>query len=155
MIGWRVGRYALLAEVIVCFGPLAVFLLIGAATLPLSLPEFVSALFTPPQAGHDDVPLWALAAPIVAVIGGGCGLFALLAVVQALYAQRQTLAYPRNAVLAMMIAGWVTLLAIGVFGSTDAEHAGSRLLFFWLPMLSSVHILFLARRLLFGTPKPI
>jgi hypothetical protein len=122
----------------------------GVTTLPFSFATVVSQLLDFSSAAAEDVPLWVLAAPVILVLGGGCGLFALLAVVQALVSGSTKLAYPRAAVLVMTIFGLMTLLALGAFGSRSTQYADSWLFFFWLPLLSSLHILFLGRNLLFG-----
>lgn len=145
----RATRYMLLVEALICFGPLTAFYLMGVATLPFSFAAIISELLTFYRSGVDDVPAWARLVPIILVLGGACGLFALLAVLQALFAERSQLAYPRTAVIVMMIFGLMTLLLLAGLGGESVELVGSGLFFFWLPLLSSLHILFLARNILF------
>ena len=141
-------RYLLLVEVLICFGPLTAIFAMGLSTLPLSLGTLIAQLLPFSTPRPDNIPLWALLAPIFLVVGGGCGLFALLAVLQALWTGRTQLAYSRRAVIAMMALGLATLLALGGVASMGEELARSGWFFFWLPLVGSVHIAFLARHLL-------
>jgi hypothetical protein len=139
----------LLAEVLICFGPLAAIFAMGLPSLPLSLGTLIAQLLPFPTPRPGNVSLWALLAPTFFIVGGGCGLFALLTVLQALWTGRTQLAYSRRAVIAMMALGLAMLLALGGVASMGEQLARSGWFFFWLPLFGSVHIAFLARNLLF------
>lgn len=142
-------RYLLLAEVLICFGPLTAIFAMGLPTVPLSLGTLIAQLLPFPTPRPGNVSLWALLAPVFFVVGGGCGLFALLAVLQALWTGRTQLAYSRRAVIPMLALGLITLLAVGSLAIIGGELAGPAWFFFWLPLFGSAHIAFLARNLLF------
>lgn len=142
-------RYLLLAEVLICFGPLTAIFAMGLPTLPYSLGTLIAELLSFSTPRPDDISLQELLAPVFLVVGGGCGLFALLAVLQALWTGRAQLAYSRRAVITMMALGLATLLALGGVASMGEELASSGWFFFWLPLFCSLHVVFLARNLLF------
>lgn len=125
----EMAKYLLLAEILLCFGPLTLFLLIA----PLLLPVQFYVLATEPL--HWEGPFLVMGS----IVGGIAGITALLLVVSKLLTQKR-IDRPLP-VLAAVTLGVTAVVGMGVGEGTPA------LIFQGLPLAATAHILYLSRRL--------
>jgi hypothetical protein len=129
-------KAVLVAEVVICFGPAAALLLLGALMVPLQLRAFVAEPVL--SAGPVQV--------ILLVIAGFIGLGALLFLLQKLF-RDDTIERPIP-VLAAVLLGTAALLPI-VMGDSALMRMVAL-----LPLVATAHILFLSRHLFWPLVKP-
>jgi hypothetical protein len=122
-------KVLLVLELFVCFSPAVVLLLLGLIFLPMS---FVMA----PRLENLD--------GLAMVVGGLCGVVGIAVIVAALMSGKSP-RLPTRFVLVLAGLGGASLLPL-VVGSVDSF--GWRLLGL-LPILAGVHVIYLARSLLF------
>jgi hypothetical protein len=129
----RANLKVLLAlELFVCFAPAAVMLFLGLVFLP------VSFIMEPRLDNLDGLAM---------VVGGACGMVGIFVVAAAFMSGRKPqLSTPVILILAAM--GFASLLPL-VIGSVDSFRWR---LFGLLPIAAGVHVIYLARSLLFTAP---
>jgi hypothetical protein len=123
-------KVLLMLELFVCFAPAVVMLFLGLIFLPVS---FVMD----PRLGNLD--------GLAMIVGGLCGVIGISVVVAALMSGKKPQLSTR-VILVLAAMGFASLLPL-VVGSVDSF--GWRL-FGLLPILAGVHVIYLARSLLFG-----
>ena len=122
-------KVLLILELFVCFAPAVVLLFLGLLIIPVSF-------LMEPRLETLDGPAM--------VIGGLCGMVGISVVVSALMSgTKPRLSTPVVLVLAAM--GFVSLLPLAI-GSVDSFRWR---VFGWLPILAGLHVIYLARSLLF------
>jgi hypothetical protein len=129
----RLSRVLLTIEVIVCFAPLLLMLVVGALLIPMQV------------LGISDEPLiWQGPATLIgSVVCGVIGLFTLIFVLANLFLGRSSIDKP--ALICTGVAlGALPIVPIAVFGDSLPWR-----LFGVLPLAATAHILFLGRRMIF------
>jgi hypothetical protein len=129
-------KRALVAEAVICFGPVALLLLIGVSLVPLQ----IWALRAEPLLSEGPVQV------ILLVIAGFTGLGALFLVLRKLLGDG-TIKRPIP-MLAAVLLGAAPLLPIAMGDSTLMRVVAL------LPLVATVHILFLSRHLFWPLVKP-
>ncbi|WP_036127941.1 hypothetical protein [Marinobacter nitratireducens] len=127
-------KILLLAEVVICFGPAFIILLMGLVVIPVALESLVN--------GHmAGVYLLAM------LLGGWLGMAALISlVIKILEPDSRTLS-PRKILLFMSFG----ILAVSGFLVMAGEGGGSwQLGIASLPLAASVHLIYLGRNYVFG-----
>ncbi len=125
-------RTLLLIEMVVCFGPMTVMLMIGTLLVPIQ----VIALFAEPL-------LWEGPAEVIGlVLCGSIGLVTLLLLLDKIFDKTATVRRPWL-VLAGAIVGMLALIE-----PLTSPSVGWRILAA-MPLVAGLHVLFLGRRLLF------
>jgi hypothetical protein len=127
-----VFRTLLLIEVVVCFGPMTVMLLVGALLVPIQ----VIALFIEPL-------LWEGPAEVIGmVLSGSVGLMTLLFLLDKLFDEMATVKRPWL-VLAGAVIGMIPLVEPLTSPTVAWQILAA------MPIAAGLHVLFLSRRLLF------
>jgi hypothetical protein len=127
-------KVLLVLELFVCFAPAVVMLLLGLIFLP------VSFAMAPRLENLDGLAM---------VVGGVFGIIGIFVVVAALMSDKKPQLSTR-VILILVAMGFASLLPL-VIGSVDS--------FRWrliglLPIVAGVHVIYLARPLLFTAPPP-
>jgi len=124
-------KVLLILELIVCFGPVVALLVLGLLIIPV-------AFVMDPRASNLDA--------VAMIVGGLCGLVGVFAVVRTLMSgKRSRISTPVIIVLAAF--GFASLIPI-VVGSV---HSQWWRLIGLLPILASLHMIYLARAQLFSS----
>ena len=124
-------KLLLLVEAIVCFGPAAIFLPIGVMMVPMQIAELIAH----PQHWRDQ--LWFFGLVICGVVGIGALCFVLAKLWDNSRIERPLL---------VLVATALGLVGLVSYAGGIPDSAGLALVLA-LPMLSTAHILFLARHL--------
>jgi hypothetical protein len=136
------------AEVVLCFGPLAVMLWVGVLASPIWI-RLLFSLTTSPVRVHDPGNMGLIAAVLLltVVLTGICGIIGLIRVLLLVVTDPSN---PKGTRLTLwLFAAGVVALALYDFWVPWPEGIVGVLVFYLLPGASSVHLLYLARRALF------
>ena len=125
----------LVLEVLVCFGPMTLLLLIGALLVPM---QIVGLFYEP----HWKDAVWAIGQ----VLSGAVGLATLVYLLGKLLDGAETVDRPLL-VLAGAIVGVLPLLEPITSTTLAWRILGA------MPVVSGIHIVFLSRRMLFGARR--
>ena len=126
-------KVLLVLELFVCFAPAVVMLFLGLIFLP------VSFIMEPRLDNLDGLAM---------VVGGICGIVGIFVVVAALMSGKKPELSTR-VILILAAMGFASLLPL-VIGSVDSIRWR---LFGLLPIAAGVHVIYLARSLLFAAPS--
>ena len=141
----------LIIELLVCFGPAVLVLMLGSFMLPTWVIMFGGHLNGTVVPSNNDAGLpWDLILPIAVVVLGLVGMIGLLRVAALVLLARRSAAN-RIFTLFCVAAGIASLVLFnGMMEGIDPREAflGS-MVFAILPAIGSVHFVFLARRALF------
>ena len=132
----QVSKLLLLLEVLVCYGPAVCYLAIGLAFVPFWLLSALTGEF-------------AALTLLLMVVGGVCGIIALVAlVIKLLNPRMAVISAGKIRILSMfgMVASVAILLQTG---SLDRLYQAETLVFL-LPVVASVHIIYLGRNYYFS-----
>ena len=125
-------RTLLLVEIVVCFGPMTVMLMMGALLIPVQ----VIALFAEPLLWEGPVEV------IGMVLSGAVGLVTLLFLLDKLFDETAAVKRPWL-VFAGAIIGMLSLIEPLTSSMVAWRILGA------MPIAAGLHVLFLSRRLLF------
>jgi hypothetical protein len=143
----RPTRNLLLFELLVCFAPAVVFLVIGVLMLPIWVGMLGAAIFRVEyRSAISGIEGIALVASILAVVGGIIGLVGLLRVIRLLLKPDAPPVVTSRTRLYVFVGIATPVLMAIVFFWRDIRP----LVFLSvLPIAASLHIVFLARKALF------
>jgi hypothetical protein len=125
-------RTLLLVEVVVCFGPMTVMLMMGALLVPIQ----VVALFIEPL-------LWEGPAEVIGmVVCGSIGLITMLFLLDTVFEETATVKRP------WLVFAGASMGVISLVEPLTSPTVAWRVLGA-MPIIAGMHVLFLSRRLLF------
>jgi hypothetical protein len=129
----RLSRVLLTVEVIVCFAPMLLLLVVGALLIPMQIVGI----------GYEPL-IWRGPATLIgSVVCGVIGLWALLLVLSNLFLGRNSINRP-GFICTGIAVGALPIVPIALFGdSSPWRFVGA------LPLAATAHILFLGRRMIF------
>jgi hypothetical protein len=126
-------RVLLAVEVLVCFGPMTVMLLLGALLIPIQ----IAALL------HEPL-LWDGPVQVIGSVLCGCiGLVSLIVLLRTLFGDSRPIRRPALVLVGAAI-GAIPLLDVVTSPIVVWRVVGA------MPLLSAAHIIFMSRRMLFG-----
>lgn len=130
-------------EVVYCFGPLAILLLLGLMMVPIQIAYLLNQ--PPPLHWEPSISV------IAAVAFGSWGLVALLVVLSHLYQDSKKIGSPG------FVIGGITLgvLAVAMFNAISLPEYGVAKIVGLIPLLCTAHIVYLSRRFLLHSLYPI
>jgi hypothetical protein len=131
----RVAKAALLLEVVLCFGPASLLLLLGLVLLPGQI-YFLAT-------GEAEAFSGALQVMLL-VLAGICGLVALCRTLSWLLFESRSSLRPQMTLVLMCIGIAPVLLYVFTGGGIFWWAGGA------LPLVGAVHVAYLARKYLFG-----
>jgi hypothetical protein len=133
----RLHKALLVLEVLVCFGPMCMMLALGALLIPIQLVALV-----------DEPPLWEGPVEVIgSVLCGAVGLATLVYVLGKLVdVPNQNIARPLL-VLAGALIGVVPLIDVVTSPELVWRILGA------MPIAAGLHVLFLARKMLFAARR--
>ena len=148
----KLSRNLLLFELVICFAPAVAFLAIGIVMLPIWVGMLGAAIFKAEYrnaiAGIEGV---AVVASILAVVGGIIGLVGLLRVMRLLLKPDAPATVTARTRLYVLIGVATPILLAIVFFWRDIWPM---VFVSGLPILASLHIVYLARKALFPNEAP-
>ena len=145
----RVSSTLLWIEAVICFGPLALVLLLGALMFPVWIAMLAVALSNAVvgvpvlDAGGGGSP-WPVVAPMSFVVSGLVGLAGLFRVLLALTQHEHP--RPSAGTAVMVLVGLVGLVALNLYDTPSSTAA--LLVYVLLPGIGSLHFIYLARAIL-------
>jgi hypothetical protein len=141
----------LVLEAIICFGPLALILLLGTLVFPVWITTIVNYFSGTLEVWEPDGHLpWAAIWPTLVVISGYVGMIGLFLVLRALISGIDQ-AVGGLAALVMVFIGIAGLILfnIQVGGIDPRDDLVAALVYWMLPAIGSAHLLYIARNYLF------
>lgn len=141
-------------EAVICFGPLAFVVLLGAFIFPFWIMTLVAAMIgTGPWVDGAGRTMWDFVRSMSFVSAGIVGLIGLVRVLLVLSRNDHP---PRRstATVAMVLIGLLALVSFHFYRGHVGRNLTSFLVYFLLPGVGSVHLLYLARGLWLPSQKP-
>jgi hypothetical protein len=146
------SKILLFFEMLVCFAPAVAFLAMGIFMLPIWVGMLGAAIFKAEyRSAMSGIEGVAVVVSILAVVGGIIGLVGLLRIVSLLFSPDVPATVSRRIRVYVFVGIATPIVLAIVFFWRDI-----RLLFFLsvLPIVASMHILYLARKALFPSEAP-
>lgn len=142
----RVSSTLLWIEAVVCFGPIASVLALGALIFPMWAATLGGALIgVVPWLDGAGVSMWVVVPPMMFVVGGLVGLVGLFRVLLAL-TQSEPRPRPSRSTAIMVLIGLAGLVALNLYDRPS--NLAAFLVYALLPGIGSLHFVYLGRAIL-------
>lgn len=138
------AKWMLVTEVVVCFGPSILMLLVGLLLSPI----WILGLF-PQLIGVDEVPMWDALRPILFLLSGLAGIVGLVCIVAKII--RSDAVRPTRFEVVMALLGLAAIIGFNAPWTLIADYDRlvrtewlAYVVFLLLPVIASLHLLWLA-----------